>query len=180
MVIKQNFFDIVRHEFGSLNQSQVEGFDFILDSLAEQDDIKDLRQFAYILATIWHETAATMQPIEEFGKGKGRPYGVPDPVTKQVYYGRGYVQITWESNYEKFKNILGVNLLLKPELALEPDVAIKIALIGMSRGLFTGKKLSDYFNSTTTNWVAARKIINGLDCAEKTGQYAQKFYRALQ
>ena len=32
-------------------------------------------QGAYILATTWHETATTMLPIAEYGKGGGRPYG---------------------------------------------------------------------------------------------------------
>jgi hypothetical protein len=35
-----------------------------------------------------------MQPIEEYGKGRGMPYGKPDPTTGQVYYGRGFVQLT--------------------------------------------------------------------------------------
>ena len=188
MIIKQNFFNIVRQEFGKLNQSQVEGFDFILDSLAEQEEIKDLRQFAYILATIWHETAATMQPIEEFGKGKGRPYGVADPVTKQVYYGRGYVQITWKTNYQKFANLLNVNLILRPELALDKNISIKICLIGMKEGFFRpSHTLGVYFNDRNTDWINARKIINGArqgeklpDKAKEIAEYAQKFYKALQ
>jgi len=35
-----------------------------------------------------------MQPIEEYGKGKGMKYGSPDPETGQTYYGRGFVQTT--------------------------------------------------------------------------------------
>jgi len=187
MIIKQNFFDIVRKELGKLNQSQVDGFDFILDSLTSQDEIKDLRQFAYILATIWHETARTMQPIEEWGKGKGHDYGKPDPVTKQVYYGRGYVQITWKDNYQKFANILNINLVGKPELALQKEVAIKICLIGMKEGLFRAShKLDIYFNETNEDWINARLIINGKkkgetlpDKAKEIAEYAKIFYKAL-
>ncbi len=54
-----------------------------------------------MLATAYWETAQTMEPIEEYGKGAGRPYGEPDPATEQTYYGRGYVQLTWLPNYEK-------------------------------------------------------------------------------
>ena len=36
----------------------------------------DLRWLAYMLATTFHETARTMQPIEEYGKGKGKTYGI--------------------------------------------------------------------------------------------------------
>ncbi len=28
-----------------------------------------------MLATVYHETAKTMQPIEEYGRGVGRDYG---------------------------------------------------------------------------------------------------------
>ena len=37
-----------------------------------------LRQAAYMLATAKHETANTFAPIEEYGKGKGLPYGQHD------------------------------------------------------------------------------------------------------
>ena len=50
-----------------------------------------LRQTAYMLATAKHETANTFAPIEEYGKGKGLPYGKPDRKTGLVYFGRGYV-----------------------------------------------------------------------------------------
>jgi hypothetical protein len=56
---------------------------------------------AYVLATVYHETASTMEPIEEYGKGAGHSYGEPDPETGQVYDGRGYVQLTWKDNYQK-------------------------------------------------------------------------------
>jgi len=49
----------------------------------------------------------------------------------------------------------------------------------MMRGLFTGKKLNDYFNANTCDWLNARRIINGTDHAELIAGYAQKFYNAL-
>ena len=57
----------------------------------------DLRWLAYILATDYHETAYTMQPIEEYGKGAGYDYGEPDPVTGEIYFGTGLVQLNVES-----------------------------------------------------------------------------------
>ena len=65
----------------------------------------DLRQQAYILATTGHESY--LRPIEERGKGKGKPYGELDPETGEMYYGRGFVQLTWKYNYLKFSKILG-------------------------------------------------------------------------
>jgi hypothetical protein len=47
-------------------------------------------------------TFATMMPIAEYGKGQGHEYGKPCPeYDDQVAYGRGYVQLTWDYNYEK-------------------------------------------------------------------------------
>jgi hypothetical protein len=50
----------------------------------------------------------------------------------------------------------------------------------MERGLFTGKKLSDYFNDKKTDWRNARRIINGLDKADTIARYAQNFYNCLK
>jgi len=49
----------------------------------------------------------------------------------------------------------------------------------MERGLFTGKKLSDYITETKTDYVGARKIINGTDHAQKIADLANEYYRSL-
>ena len=63
---------------------------------------------------------------------------------KSGYYGRGFVQITWKLNYKKFGYLLGLDLVKIPYLALDKSIAAKILCVGMSRGLFTGNKISDY------------------------------------
>ncbi len=43
-----------------------------------------------------------MQPIEEYGRGKGRKYGAPAGPYGKIYFGRGYVQLTWlEPGYQE-------------------------------------------------------------------------------
>jgi hypothetical protein len=143
---------------------------------------------AYVLATTLHETAATMLPIEEYGRGKGRPYGEPDPLTGQTYYGRGYVQLTWKENYAKAQDVVinvdtldtDVPLVMQPDLAMRPGYAAQIALNGMEKGWFTGKKLSDYLTDTRTDYVNARRIINGADKAELIAGYANEAELALR
>lgn len=49
--------------------------------------------------------------------------------------------------------------------------AAEIIVIGMKNGLFTGKKLCDYFCAGTEQPIAARKIINGQDKAELIAGY---------
>lgn len=181
VINRAQFFQSVRASLfnGVLKQSQVNALNGILDEWEAKYDNEDDRYLAYMLATNFHETATTMQPIAEYGKGKGRPYGVPDPVTKQVYYGRGFVQLTWKANYDKFGKLLGIDLLNNPDLALGLKTATDIMFIGMLQGLFTGKKLADYFSATKQDWVNARRIINGTDRAQLIAGYGQKFYEAI-
>jgi len=174
------FFVKYREDFGSITDGQVGGLNKLLDSAASDGSLADVRWLAYMLATVYHETARTFLPIEEIGKGRGRPYGTPDPTTGQIYYGRGFVQLTWKRNYQRFGELLGLDLLDNPRLALDESTAYKIMSVGMIKGLFTGKKLSDYINSQKRDYVNARRIINALDKAELIAGYAENFEVVLR
>ena len=185
-IVRKYFFDSVRGSLfsGSMTQAQVDGMNAMLD-FAESVGCDD-RHLAYILATTFHETAQTMQPIAEYGKGKGKPYGVPDPQTGQTYYGRGYVQLTWRDNYatQDKKLGLGGRLVANADLALDMDIALQVIFGGMYAGDFTGVGLPKYITckdpgSDTTDYYNARKIVNGLDCASQIQGYAQKFTNAI-
>jgi hypothetical protein len=175
------FFDVMRQEFGSLSQSQVEGTEALLD-VAEEYQLP-MNQFAYVLSTSWHETAATMMPIAEYGKGEGHDYGEPCPeYGNQVAYGRGYVQLTWVYNYERADSEcqLDGRLLKDFDLALDPEVASQIIFQGMLEGWFTGKKLGDYVNDIITDYYNARRVVNGTDRADMLAGYAESFEQALR
>jgi len=169
------YFDSVRASLfsGSLSQQQVEGQEAILGEwelpqVGEQNP--DLRHLAYPLATTLHETASTMWPIEEYGKGKGMAYGVKDPETGQTYYGRGYVQLTWRDNYRKATQELGLkgdaDLEWHAAMALDPQIAADVMFQGMQAGWFRGdskgrQTLARYFNDSVDDPYTAREIING-------------------
>ena len=121
----------------------------------------DRFKIAYILATAEHESL--FRPIEEVG-GKTKQYA--------PYYGRGYVQLTHKTNYEKYATLLKKDLVEKPELALDHDIARFILVHGMVKGTFTGKKLSDYISEQKQDYVGARRIINSQDCAEAIAKKA--------
>ena len=171
MIDRTIFFDGVRKMFGGLNQAQVDGMNFILDTWEASYDGQDLRWCAYPLATTKWETSSTMQPIEEYGKGSGQPYGKPDPVTEQTYYGRGFVQLTWRDNYARADKELGLkdeaSCEWHAENARDPATAAAIMFKGMIEGWF--RKSSDgkphnlprYFNTTVNDPYTAREIING-------------------
>ena len=123
-------------------------------------------QKAYVLATVEHETARTFTPLIEYGGSKTR---------YAPYWGRGYVQLTWRSNYQKYGQILGVDLVGKPELAKDPNIALFILVHGFKTGAFTGKKLTDYVNTSKRDFVGARRCINGTDKAQHIASLTGKY-----
>lgn len=175
------FFAAIRKAFGALSTPQVEGFNTLLTAMERWP----VSWAAYGLATAWHETARTMQPILERG---GPVYfhrmydkdGERPEVAKRLgntqagdgarYAGRGYVQITGRANYERF------GIADDPDKALRPDCAAHILVEGMAKGLFTGKGLGDYLPG---DYFTARKIINALDQAEAIARHAKAFEAAL-
>lgn len=133
-------------------------------------------QIAYVLATTDWETGHTFEPVREaYWQDEGwrrrnlRYY---------PYYGRGYVQLTWEDNYRKYADILGIDLVTKPDLALDPQIALFILVHGFKTGAFTGKKISDYIRAGKTDFINARRCINALDRAEEIAALAKKFLEA--
>ncbi len=152
--------------------------------------IDDYRWVAYIMATVKHETANTFKPITEYGPRRyfdkyepntkiGKSLGNKQTGDGFKYSGKGYSMITGLANFTKFENLLDLPLVKNPELALHPDVAYEILIQGMIDGLFTGKKLATYFNDNLTDWVNARRIINGIDKAELIAGYAKDYFKLL-
>jgi hypothetical protein len=130
---QEKFINLYKSQYAALGSSQASGLGTLLGFLEQDRDVGDLRWAAYMLATVKHECANRWQPIEEFGKGQGMAYGNPVPVTgsdgksyTNTYYGRGYVQLTWEANYRNMsQNLnLGDEVLIHPERALEPSQTV--------------------------------------------------------
>jgi len=168
------FYRSVRPMFGgALSQKQVDG----IEALLAATEGLPITHRAYLMATAAHETDQTMQPIAEYGKGKGKPYGKPGRYG-QAQYGRGYVQLTWDDNYARADKALGLNgaLLKDFNLAMQPTIAAKILVRGCSEGWFTGKKLADYLPG---DYRGARRVVNGLDKADLIAGYAREFEAAL-
>lgn len=134
-------------------------------------------QIAYVLATTQWETAQTFKPVkeafwksEEWRRQNFRYY---------PYYGRGYVQLTWKTNYQKYSNFLGIDLVNKPDLAMNPNVALFVLVHGFKTGAFTGRKITDYINKNQTDLVNARRCINGRDKAHTIANLAQQYLNSL-
>ena len=158
---------------------------YLLDTWENFYPDRDLRWLAYALATAFHETAGEMRPIEEYGLGSGKPYGAPAGPHNQVYYGRGFVQLTWYENYVKAEEILKNTYDLEtpcveyPHRMLEDEPSALVLYDGMIGGWFTGVGLPKYFDVDTEDPVNARKIVNGLDKADLIAGYYASFKEAL-
>lgn len=179
------FFATVRTKFAGLRPAQVSNINTVLAACAGAP----LTHAAYMLATAWHETNATMQPVRE-------AYWLTEAWRKKnlrywPWYGRGFVQLTWEFNYDKADReaaeeglIKRGDMLATPDLAMEPDIAAFIMRKGMEEGWFTGVKLSSALpvsgTATRKQYMDARTIINGRDKSDLIEDYAQIFERALR
>lgn len=135
-------------------------------------------QIAYVLATVQWETAQTFKPVKEafWHNDIWRQNHLSD---YYPYYGRGYVQLTWENNYKKYSEILGVDLVLNPDLAMDNDIALFILVHGFKTGTFTGRKITDYITKSQTDFVSVRRCINGMDHAHDIARLAEIFLRTL-
>ena len=182
---REVFFKGYRERFGKLNQSQVDGLSYLIECFEKSRLINRLSEFAYVLATIKHETAETYQPISERGGGNYFKYligklGIKTLKEANMYKGRGYVQLTGKINYMLFTELLGVDFIASPELAQNKLYAWMILETGMTRGLFTGKKLQDYIKENRRDFFNSRRIINGLDKAGTIAGYANEFWEILE
>ena len=197
---RQRFFAAVRNApfSGKLSGGQVQGTELVLDQFERIASDGDARHLAYMLATAFHETAATMQPVREtlaasddaaiiildraYAAGRlgqvSSPYWRRDAEGKS-WLGRGLVQLTHKRNYEAMSAVTGIDLVARPERAMEPEVSATILVEGMLQGSFTGRRLSRYFNAQSEDWVGARAIINGRDRAELIAGYGKSFNAAL-
>jgi putative chitinase len=175
------FFAVVRRILfgGKLSQEQVSG----LNAVTKAVQGWPISWAAYALATAYHETAHTMQPVRE-------AYWLSEDWRRAnlryfPHYGRGYVQLTWDYNYAKADQELGLDgaLVANLDLAMNPDTAAKIMRRGMEEGWFTGKKLADYLPygpASLDQFKPARRIINGMDKATEIAGHALRFQDALK
>lgn len=181
---RTKFFPLARDSVfgGTMTQPQVDGTNTILNAWETKGTSNDPRWLANVLAQAKWESAGTMQPVREaFYLGEPEP---AETYRKRLryypYYGRGVIQLTWDYNYRKFGNLLGIDLISKPELALEPMTSATILLLGMENGLFTGVGLGKFFGYNLNDPLHAREIVNGLDKAYEVEQLHIQFLAAVQ
>lgn len=177
------FFDEVRPMFGKLTNSQVEGMKAKLRAFKEAGF--PLSWAAYAMATSYHETAKKMVPVRE-GLSASDAWRKKN-LRYYPHYGRGDVQLTWETNYKRADDELELDgkLVNNLDLALDPVISARIMVNGMSEGWFSkGNTLEKYLPqdrpATRNEFKQSRRIVNIMDKADLIAGYALKFQDALQ
>lgn len=192
------FYDATRKSV-DLTPANISGFDRFLTEGERQHT--PLNIFAYILATVYWETAHTMQPVKE-------AYWVypHDPVKMEAwrkrnlryypYYGRSFPQFTWEKNYRTATDVWNsefrgdgpkVNFVTDPDRIMDPAFGVPLTFHALRHGWFTGKGLDDFIDlidegdqEDLREFKNARKAVNGTDKAEAIGRVALLMEAALK
>lgn len=150
----------------------------ILLWIKQDKDITDAREAAYLLGTAYAESGYSLQRWEAdyVCSGAGIPYGSNGPCQKALnyfrsskgkknyydlgtdskgfpYFGRGLIQLTGKSNYKKYGEKIGVDLISNGDLALKEDNSYKIAVIYLTGRTFKHVR--------SNNLTQARKSVNG-------------------
>lgn len=152
MINRGLFYANARSIIPKFTSGQVDGLNRILDEW-DRRQLTDYRWLANMIAQSYWESAHTWQPIREMGPEaylQSKPY--------YPWVGEGLIQVTWEANARKFGATEPGDLLNWPK-------ALTALFDGMIKGMFTNKKLTDYFNDKIDDPLNARRIVNGTDHA---------------
>lgn len=115
--------------------------------------IGDYNTCCAALATIAIETAHTFKPVEEaFWLDDAWRYA---NLRYAPYWGRGYVQLTWLSNYVYYGRLVG-----HPEIVTQPAKALESAIAAPLLAAFF-KNVGIQNAAAAENWPETRRLVQG-------------------
>jgi hypothetical protein len=116
--------------------------------------------------------------------GKKNYYTLGTDKNGLPYFGRGLIQLTSKSNYEKYGDLIGVDLVNDGDKALEPKNSYKIATTFLSNkrgGIYAknGVNRSTFDLARDNDLTLARKSVNGGTKDLDRVNTAYKFWKDL-
>ncbi len=138
----------------------------------DQQGINTPRVVAYTMATVDHETDSTFTPIREYN---GEQQAVANGYKGgKAYYGRGFIQITHDENYQQIGQDIGQGnkLVENPDLALDPGIAAQVTADFMKK-----RGVADL--AEKSGFRAAREPVNGTDKADKIATEADVYLAVI-
>jgi len=89
------------------------------------------------------------------------------------FCGRGFIQLTGRDNYQVFGDLLGIDLISRPDLALEPPIAARIfASYFRRRRVAEAAEARDWFrvrvrvNGGSNGWERFNTLVKALQAAD--------------
>lgn len=127
----------------------------ILDGLRRFGIAQPLVQVA-AAATVAVETGDFTPKRERRANAKRQPdiYRLQERYWPSGFYGRGFLQLTWERNYRAYGEMIGVDLVAQPDQAMAVDVAA--LLLG---AYFRDRSVDQA--ALARDWPRVRKLVNG-------------------
>lgn len=176
----------------------------VLDFARTDNNIKDVSDLAYLLATAKAESDYSLQRWEadysckskgvaykdkpcqnalnyyrSTKNGKKNYYTLGTDKNGLPYFGRGLIQLTGKANYQKYGDLIGVDLVNDGDKALEPNNSYKIAsqFLSQKRGgsyAKNGVNRSTFDMARDGDLTKARKSVNG---GTKGLEEVNKYYK---
>lgn len=127
----------------------------VLDALREFDIAQRYVQVA-AAATIAVETGDFMPKRERRASAVRQPdlYKAQERYYPSGFYGRGFIQLTWEQNYRRYGDLLGLDLVALPDQALQPDVAARLLAAYF-------RERNVHLAALKADWPKVRRLVNG-------------------
>ena len=127
----------------------------------------------------YYTTLRELGGVSYFEKAYGKKVGIPPKDSKKRkdlnywYIGRGLIQTTWDYNYKKVSDIVGIDFVEKPWLLEDTELAVKSACV-----FWKNNKLNDYADANDIRG-ATKKINGGYNHLNERTDYIKRFQKLL-
>ena len=139
------------------SDGSVSGNESLMLQTLVSSGIQDRQTLGILMGQLAHESAGFKATVE---RASGAAYegrkdlGNTEPGDGRRFKGRGFIQLTGRSNYERIGRMIGEDLVNNPDLAAEPEIAAKIAVAFLKSSGALDKARAGDIRGTT-------RVING-------------------